>query len=79
MGERTWDVQRDHVELLTNVSRLLEPGGTIVFSNNLRSFRIDTEGLAGAGIEARDITAQTIPHDFERNPRIHCCFICTLA
>ena len=77
MGERTWDVQRDHVELLTNVAALLEEGGSIVFSNNLRSFKPDYEGLAAAGIACEDITARTIPHDFERNPRIHSCYICT--
>ena len=75
MGERTWDVQRDHVALLKACWRVLAPGGTIIFSNNRRSFTLDDDELARLGIELRDITAETIPDDFARNPKIHCCFI----
>ncbi len=46
MGKRTWDVQRDHVELLIGVSRLLSEEGEAVFSCNLRSFKPDEEELA---------------------------------
>ncbi len=74
MGERTWDVQRDHVELLIGVSRLLADGGEAIFSCNLRSFKPDWDALARYGVAMEDITAETIPHDFERNPRIHKCF-----
>ncbi|MEC4176020.1 bifunctional 23S rRNA (guanine(2069)-N(7))-methyltransferase RlmK/23S rRNA (guanine(2445)-N(2))-methyltransferase RlmL [Adlercreutzia sp. R7] len=74
MGRRTWDVQRDHVELLIGVSRLLARDGVAVFSCNLRTFKPDTEALARAGVVIEDITADTIPHDFERNPRIHRCY-----
>ena len=31
--------------------------------------------LARCGVELEDITAQTIPHDFERNLRIHKCYL----
>ena len=75
MGRRTWDVQRDHVELLIGVSRLLTEGGQAVFSCNLRTFKPDEEALAKYGVVIEDITAQTIPHDFERNPRIHKCYL----
>ncbi len=75
MGSRTWDVQRDHVELLIGVSRLLTEGGEAVFSCNLRSFKPDVEALAKYGVAIEDVTAQTIPHDFERNPRIHKCYL----
>lgn len=75
MGERTWDIQRDHAALLAKVGTLLNPGGTIVFSGNLRSFKLDEAALADAGLEAKNITAETIPEDFERNPRIHFCFL----
>ena len=34
MGTRTWDVQRDHAELLIGVSRLLSEEGVAVFSCN---------------------------------------------
>ncbi len=61
MGRRTWDVQRDHVELLVGVSRLLARGGEAVFSCNLRSFKPDYDELARLGVELTDITADTIP------------------
>jgi 23S rRNA (guanine2445-N2)-methyltransferase / 23S rRNA (guanine2069-N7)-methyltransferase len=75
MGKRTWDVQRDHVELLVGVSRLLSAGGEGVFSCNLRTFTPDIEKLKALGVELIDITDQTIPHDFERNKRIHKCYV----
>ena len=75
MGKNTWSVQRDHVKLLTNVVRLLERDGVAVFSCNLRNFKPDVEALAEAGVAIEDITPQTIPHDFERNAKIHCCYL----
>ena len=75
MGRRTWDVQRDHVELLAGVSRLLAQGGHAIFSCNLRGFRPETHKLARAGVVLEDITAQTIPEDFARNQKVHHCYI----
>ena len=75
MRKASFDVQRDHAELLIGVSRLLTRGGTCVFSCNLRTFKIDDEALAKAGVVAEDITTQTIPEDFSRNPRIHKCYL----
>ncbi len=75
MGRRTWDVQRDHVELLVGVSRLLARGGEAVFSCNLRSFKPDYDELTRLGVELTEITQDTIPHDFERNARIHRCYL----
>jgi 23S rRNA (guanine2445-N2)-methyltransferase / 23S rRNA (guanine2069-N7)-methyltransferase len=77
MGARTWDVQRDHAELLIALSRMLAPGGAVVFSCNLRGFAPDTATLEKAKAEIKDITAQTIPPDFERNPKIHHCYLVT--
>ena len=75
MGRRTWDVQRDHVELLAGVSRLLAQGGHAIFSCNLRGFRPEARKLARAGVVLQDITAQTIPEDFARNQKVHHCYI----
>lgn len=75
MGCRTWDVQRDHVELLAGVSRLLAQGGHAIFSCNLRGFRPETRKLARAGVVLQDVTAQTIPEDFARNQKVHHCYI----
>lgn len=73
MGERTFDVQRDHVGLITDAGALLAPDGVLVFSTNLRTFRLDAGALAEFRIE--DVTARTIPKDFARTPRIHHCFL----
>lgn len=75
MGQRTWDVQRDHVELLSALARLLTPGGCAIFSCNLRTFKPDTAALERAEVALEDISAQTIPEDFARNPRIHRCYL----
>ncbi|MBO4352520.1 MAG: class I SAM-dependent methyltransferase [Eggerthellaceae bacterium] len=75
MGKRTWDVQRDHVELLIGVSRLLARGGEAVFSCNLRTFKPNVDELEKYGVQIQDITADTIPEDFARNPRIHKCYL----
>ena len=71
----SFDVQRDHVELLIGVSRLLTRAGRAVFSCNLRTFRPDVEALAKAGVEVEDITARTIPEDFSRTPKVHHCYL----
>jgi 23S rRNA (guanine2445-N2)-methyltransferase / 23S rRNA (guanine2069-N7)-methyltransferase len=70
--EASFDVQRDHVALLRDVSSLLRPGGTLIFSTNRRGFRLESGALPTLRIE--DITEQTIPRDFSRNRRIHSCF-----
>jgi 23S rRNA (guanine2445-N2)-methyltransferase / 23S rRNA (guanine2069-N7)-methyltransferase len=74
--ETTFDVQRDHVELVRGTARLLDTNGILIFSNNYRRFKMDLEGLCG--FELEDITRATIPRDFERNPRIHHCWKITL-
>jgi 23S rRNA (guanine2445-N2)-methyltransferase / 23S rRNA (guanine2069-N7)-methyltransferase len=71
----TLDVQRDQVALVTAAARLLSEGGVLVFSTNLRTFKLNGEGLAEAGLRVEDVSASTIPPDFARNPRIHRCFV----
>ena len=75
MGRRTWDVQRDHVELLIGVTHLLSEEGKAVFSCNLRSFKPYIEDLEKYGVEIEDISPETIPVDFARTPRIHKCYL----
>jgi 23S rRNA (guanine2445-N2)-methyltransferase / 23S rRNA (guanine2069-N7)-methyltransferase len=72
MGDRTLDIQRDHVALIRAVSRLLTPGGVLYFSNNFQQFRMDRAALGHLDLE--DITAATLPLDFVRNPCIHTCW-----
>ena len=75
MGKRNWEVQRDHAEFLICASRLLTPDGIIIFSCNLRKFKIDVQMLAKAGVSVHDITEKTIPEDFTRNRNIHHCYL----
>ncbi|MCL1799684.1 MAG: bifunctional 23S rRNA (guanine(2069)-N(7))-methyltransferase RlmK/23S rRNA (guanine(2445)-N(2))-methyltransferase RlmL [Eggerthellaceae bacterium] len=77
MGDATWSVQRDHVALLARIARVLAPGGTAVFSCNLKNFKPDIPALREKGIKLTDITPQTIPEDFKRSPKIHHCYIMT--
>ena len=71
MRKASFDVQRDHAELIIGVSRLLVRGGTAIFSCNLRTFKPDVEKLERAGVRLTDITEETIPEDFSRNRKIH--------
>lgn len=71
----TFDVQRDHLKLMTDLKRLLRPNGTIVFSNNKRGFKMDADGMLKLGLTYQDITDKTQSLDFKRNKHIHCCFI----
>ncbi len=75
MSKSSWDVQRDHAELIIDVSRLLTRNGSAIFSCNLRGFKPDTEVLSRAGVVLEDITKETIPEDFSRNAKIHHCYI----
>ncbi|MGE0114302.1 MAG: bifunctional 23S rRNA (guanine(2069)-N(7))-methyltransferase RlmK/23S rRNA (guanine(2445)-N(2))-methyltransferase RlmL [Steroidobacteraceae bacterium] len=69
---RDFEVQADHVQLILWASELLAPGGVIVFSNNYTRFKLDRHGLKDFQIQ--DWSRETLPRDFERNPKIHCCF-----
>jgi 23S rRNA (guanine2445-N2)-methyltransferase / 23S rRNA (guanine2069-N7)-methyltransferase len=69
----SFDIQRDHVTLLRQTVQLLAPEGELIFSTNFRRFKLDSAALAD--LEINDISARTIPRDFERNARIHYCWI----
>lgn len=68
-----FDIQRDHVRLLRAALSRLSRNGVLYFSNNFRRFKLDAEALAGFA-EVQEISAETIPPDFARNPRIHRCW-----
>ncbi|PLY03858.1 MAG: bifunctional 23S rRNA (guanine(2069)-N(7))-methyltransferase RlmK/23S rRNA (guanine(2445)-N(2))-methyltransferase RlmL [Desulfuromonas sp.] len=69
----TFEIQRDHGALLQAALKLLANNGTIIFSTNFRRFKFDVDAFPQ--LEVRDISAQTIPEDFQRNPKIHYCFL----
>ena len=76
--EDSWDVQRDHIKLMRNLKRILRSNGTIVFSNNKRGFKMDFDALDELGLSAVEISAKTLPLDFERNKQIHNCWLVTM-
>ena len=67
-----FDVQRDHVTLITQAADLLMPGGVLIFSTNCRGFKLKREALGK--FDCEDITRQTIPEDYARSPKIHQCW-----
>ena len=73
--EDSWDVQRDHIKLMTNLKRILRQNGTIVFSNNKRGFKMDFAKLEELGLSAVEISHKTLPLDFEHNKQIHNCWL----
>lgn len=73
--EGVLDIQRDHGALVKRCMDLLNPGGCLYFSNNLRSFKLDEELSQKFVVE--DISAATIDRDFRRNPKIHRCWAIT--
>ena len=72
-----FDVQDDHVALLTSASERLNDGGEIIFSNNKRNFKLDLEAIKALGFYIKDISKASIPEDFKRNAKIHQCWILT--
>ena len=57
------DIQQDHVELINQALRVLQPGGVLYFSNNATRFRLDRDALQASDV--KEITRITTPFDFE--------------
>lgn len=70
--EESFDVQSDHVHLIHQAMSLLSESGLLIFSNNLRSFKLDDDIKGSYQVE--DVSAKTIDMDFKRNTRIHQCW-----
>jgi 23S rRNA (cytosine1962-C5)-methyltransferase len=60
----TFDVQRDQLRVLRDALAILAPGGTLYFSTNYRSFRLD-EGTAELGV-FEELTPGILPPDVQR-------------
>ncbi|MEN1727091.1 MAG: bifunctional 23S rRNA (guanine(2069)-N(7))-methyltransferase RlmK/23S rRNA (guanine(2445)-N(2))-methyltransferase RlmL [Pseudomonadota bacterium] len=70
--ETTLDVQRDHGTMIRRAMDCLSETGTLIFSTNLRRFKLDPS--LGLDFEIEDRSRWSIPRDFQRNQRIHQCF-----
>lgn len=69
--EDSFDVQRDHVSVLTNAVKSLTEHGEIIFTNNKRNFKMNHEEMASLGLKAVNISEKTRDMDFQRNVHIH--------
>jgi 23S rRNA (guanine2445-N2)-methyltransferase / 23S rRNA (guanine2069-N7)-methyltransferase len=69
--EDSFDVQRDHIAVLTDALKSLAPGGEIIFTNNKRNFKMDLQHIDNLGLTASSITELTRDKDFQRNKHIH--------
>ncbi|WP_346797439.1 bifunctional 23S rRNA (guanine(2069)-N(7))-methyltransferase RlmK/23S rRNA (guanine(2445)-N(2))-methyltransferase RlmL [Halomonas sp. Bachu 37] len=69
----TLDIQRDHPRLVELAMARLAPGGTLVFSNNQRRFRLDEALLQRYEVE--DISARSFDPDFLRRTNLHHVFL----
>jgi 23S rRNA G2069 N7-methylase RlmK/C1962 C5-methylase RlmI len=64
-GGKSFEVQRDHRDLIERTLAVLEPGGVLWFSTNHQRFEPRLDGL-----RAEDLTARTVPEDY-RNRAAH--------
>lgn len=67
----TFDVQRDHRQVVEQAMAFVAPGGVLYFSTNKRRFVLDA--ALPQRYEVQDISDATIPEDF-RDRRVHRCF-----
>ena len=72
----TFDINRDHPELLRNVLKVMAPGSMVFFSTNHQRFEPRLESLAVKDLI--ELTPKTIPEDY-RNRRVHRCWQMTAA
>ena len=66
-----FDVQRDHIAMLTDAINSLTEDGEIMFTNNKRNFKMDKDALAELGFKAENLSDKTRDKDFARNKHIH--------
>ena len=69
--ERSFNVQRDQLKLLSQVRALVGPGGVLYFSTNFRGFELKQEQLRGW--DAEELTPGSLPEDFH-DKAIHRCW-----
>lgn len=68
----TFSVQNDHSTLLHLAMQHLSRSGVLIFSTNFRHFKLNDTLLDH--YEVMEISDLTLPHDFQRNRRIHRCW-----
>jgi 23S rRNA (cytosine1962-C5)-methyltransferase len=69
--DQFFDIQQDYPEILSKALKRLNPGGTLFFSTNSRTFTFDKTLFPAWSIQ--DISKKTIPLDFHQQ-KIHYCW-----
>ena len=67
----SFDINKDHPELLRNVLKIMAPGSTLFFSTNHQRFEPQLDKLPVKDL--KELTPKTIPEDY-RNKTIHRCW-----
>ena len=67
--QTTFQVQRDHIELIQMALKRLTKDGILLFSTNFQKFKLQEDALEG--LHVTNLTRETVPHDYRRSPRIH--------
>jgi 23S rRNA (guanine2445-N2)-methyltransferase / 23S rRNA (guanine2069-N7)-methyltransferase len=70
--ESVLDILEDHGLLIAQCMELLSVEGQLLFVTNAQKFKINQELMTE--FDVQDISAKTLPPDFERNPKIHRAF-----
>ena len=74
--DASFDINRDHPQLIQNVLKVMAPGSVVFFSTNHQRFEPQLEGLPVKNLI--ELTPKTIPEDY-RNRRVHRCWQMTAA
>ena len=69
---RIFDVQKQHKSLIEMAMERLSRNGTLIFSTNYRSFKLDES--VSRQFHIIDISKKSVPWDFSRTPKIHQCW-----
>ena len=71
--DSVFDIQRDHVKLIEDCMLLLSLNGSLIFSNNFRNFSMSSDVIENYNII--NISDKTFDPDFQRNKKIHNCWL----
>jgi 23S rRNA (guanine2445-N2)-methyltransferase / 23S rRNA (guanine2069-N7)-methyltransferase len=71
--EGIFDVQADHLSLITLAAEKLKEDGIIIFSSNFKKFKLDDN--INKLFFTSNITEQTVSPDFERHGYLRHCWI----
>ena len=70
-NKTTFDIQKDHVRLIELALGRLRSGGTLIFSNNFKKFKME---FASEEYALEEVTTWSVPEDFRGSRKIHRCW-----